>query len=189
MKLPDVSGVIVPGQSKVITYPFDVAASELSEATLTIMVGLGSASWTGDLKAYIAESSSEGDATADGGSTGPATASAPAERQSIWAPAGQGIQCPGTDARVWDFADCNPSNGVIDPNEFYGMVDQQNQQPAHDGVAIADGGTCPAYLCGYGHDAQGNRNPTSGEIQTQHGCEQGYIADAELCAAVGSPIE
>lgn len=64
-----------------------------------------------------------------------------------------------------------------------------NQQPPHDGVPIADGGTCPAYLCGYGHDAQGNRNPTSGEIQTKHGCEQGYITDVELCAAVGSPVQ
>ena len=108
--------------------------------------------------------------------------------RSIWAPPGQGIQCPGTDAFVWDYSDCNPSNGVIDPNEFYGIIDQQNQQPVHDGVAIADGGTCPAYLCGYGHDEQGNRNPTSGEIQTRHGCEQGYTTDVDLCAAVGSPI-
>ena len=90
---------------------------------------------------------------------------------------------------MWDFADCNPSNGVIDPEEFYDMVEPQNNQPAHDGVAIADGGTCPAYLCGYGHDEQGNRNPTSGEIQTRHGCEQGYITDVDLCAAVGSPIQ
>ena len=109
--------------------------------------------------------------------------------RSIWAPAGQGIQCPGTDAFVWDFADCNPSNGVIDPEAFYDMIERQNSQPAHDGVAIADGGTCPAYLCGYGHDEQGNRNPTSGEIQTRHGCEQGYITDVDLCAAVGSPIQ
>ncbi|QGW24505.1 MULTISPECIES: hypothetical protein [unclassified Dietzia] len=64
-----------------------------------------------------------------------------------------------------------------------------SQQPAHDGVPIADGGTCPAALCGYGHDEDGNRNPSSGEIQSQYGCEQGYITDAELCAAVGSPIQ
>ena len=38
--------------------------------------------------------------------------------------------------------------------------------------------------CGYGHDEQGNRNPSSGELQTQWGCEQGYITDPELCAAV-----
>lgn len=123
-------------------------------------------------------------------STTPAPPAAATEQaRSIWAPPGQGIQCPGTDAFVWDFADCNPSNGVIDPNEFYEMVEQQNQQPAHDGVPIADGGTCPAAICGYGHDEQGNRNPTSGEIQTQYGCEQGYITDPSLCAAVGSPIQ
>lgn len=116
-------------------------------------------------------------------------ATAQEQTRSIWAPPGQGIQCPGTDAFVWDFADCNPSNGVIDPAEFARLGQQQNQEPAHDGVPIADGGTCPAYLCGYGHDEQGNRNPTSGEIQTQHGCEQGYITDPELCAAVGSPIQ
>lgn len=121
----------------------------------------------------------------------PAPAVAPnTATRSIWAPPGQGVQCPGTDAFVWDFADCNPSNGVIDPNEFNRIVEQQqNQPPAHDGVAVADGGTCPAYLCGYGHDDQGNRNPTSGEIQTQHGCEQGYITDVDLCTAVGSPIQ
>ena len=64
-----------------------------------------------------------------------------------------------------------------------------NQQPAHDGVPIADGGTCPAAQCGYGHDEQGNPNPSSGELQTQHGCEQGYITDVELCAAVGRPVQ
>lgn len=64
-----------------------------------------------------------------------------------------------------------------------------NQQPAHDGVPVADGGTCPAAQCGYGHDEQGNPNPSSGELQTQHGCEQRYITDVELCAAVGRPIQ
>jgi len=54
-QLPNVSGVIVPGQSKVVSYTFDVAASELSEATLTVSIGLGSASWNGDLEAYISE--------------------------------------------------------------------------------------------------------------------------------------
>lgn len=64
-----------------------------------------------------------------------------------------------------------------------------NQQPPHDGIPVADGGTCPAALCGYGHDEHGNPNPSSGEIQTRHGCEDGYITDAELCAAVGAPIQ
>lgn len=109
--------------------------------------------------------------------------------RSIWAPAGQGQKCPGTDAWVWDYSDCNPSNGVIDPEEFNRILEEQNQQPSHDGVSVADGGTCPAYLCGYGTDDQGNRNPTSGELQSRAGCEQGYITDVELCAAVGSPVQ
>ena len=32
-------------------------------------------------------------------------------------------------------------------------------------IPVADGGTCPAAVCGYGHDANGNPNPSSGEIQ------------------------
>lgn len=51
-------------------------------------------------------------------------------------------------------------------------------------VPYAEGGTCPAAICGYGTNDQGQRNPTSGEIQTLHGCQEGYITDAELCDAV-----
>ena len=32
------------------------------------------------------------------------------ERDSIWAPAGQGHRCPRTDAYVWDVANCTPEN-------------------------------------------------------------------------------
>lgn len=45
------------------------------------------------------------------------------EQQGIWAPPGQGTRCPGTDAYVWNYADCNPSNGVIDPDEFYRLTE------------------------------------------------------------------
>lgn len=48
--------------------------------------------------------------------------------------------------------------------------------------------TGSAAECGYGYDEQGNANPSSGELQTQYGCEQGYITDPELCAAVGVPL-
>ena len=51
-------------------------------------------------------------------------------------------------------------------------------------IPYADGGTCPAYKCGYGTNSQGERNPSSGEIQTLHGCQDGYINDPELCSAV-----
>ncbi|MDY5839529.1 MAG: hypothetical protein SPJ78_02220 [Corynebacterium camporealensis] len=47
---------------------------------------------------------------------------------------------------------------------------------------------CPAAICGYGTDEHGNPNPTSGEIQTMHGCEAGYITDEELCQAVAEKL-
>ncbi|HIW91684.1 MAG TPA: hypothetical protein H9870_08495 [Candidatus Corynebacterium avicola] len=65
----------------------------------------------------------------------------------------------------------------------------ESNQPAHDGVAMADGGTCPAAICGYGHDAEGNRNPSSGEIQGRDGCQQGYIDDPGYCAAIEEVFE
>lgn len=43
-----------------------------------------------------------------------------------------------------------------------------NLGPGPDPATIpyADGGTCPAYKCGYGHDASGNPNPSNSEIQS-----------------------
>lgn len=106
----------------------------------------------------------------------PAPEETPAEPNSIWAPTGQGHQCPRTDAFVWDPADCTPENLGAGP------------LPDPASIPVADGGTCPAAVCGYGHDEYGNPNPSSGELQTQFGCEDGYITDAELCAAVGRPL-
>ena len=51
-------------------------------------------------------------------------------------------------------------------------------------IPYANGGTCPAHKCGYGHDASGNPNPSSGEIQAKNGCDTGYITAPALCAAV-----
>jgi len=51
-------------------------------------------------------------------------------------------------------------------------------------IPYADGGTCPAYKCGYGTNSQGEPNPSSGELQAFHGCQAGYIDDPELCDAV-----
>ena len=68
--------------------------------------------------------------------------------------------------------------------EFAALCKESNAQPpvqAPNGLSAE----CPAYLCGYGNDANGNRNKSSGEIQTQYGCEQGYITDPQLCGAVG----
>ncbi|MHA2788366.1 hypothetical protein ACXZ66_04360 [Corynebacterium sp. S7] len=53
-----------------------------------------------------------------------------------------------------------------------------------DAIPYADGGTCPAYICGYGTDENGNPNPSSGELQLMDGCEKGYIDDPQRCGAV-----
>lgn len=74
-----------------------------------------------------------------------AAAPVPAQR-GIWAPPGQGTRCPGTDAYVWDYADCNPSNGVIDPEEFYRLIEPT---PTYDEPYRSDGCIGPAAVCGY----------------------------------------
>lgn len=79
---------------------------------------------------------------------------------------------------------CNESAGgpmvLRDGTSIYDLQPQVDL----DNIPVADGGTCPAARCGYGHDANGNPNPSSGEIQTKHGCDEGYITDPTLCAAV-----
>ncbi|EEI16314.1 hypothetical protein [Corynebacterium lipophiloflavum] len=107
------------------------------------------------------------------------TASAPAKasskqrepaaaQNSAFTSPGEGYQCPGTDAFVTDPAYCTSTYLGGDPS-----YDEN----------------CPNYLCGYGVDANGNPNPTSGEIQTMDGCEQGYITDPSLCSAVAQRAE
>lgn len=68
--------------------------------------------------------------------------------------------------------------------EFAALCKESNAQPP---VQAPNGPSaeCPAYLCGYSNDDNGNRNKSSGEIQTQYGCEQGYITDPQLCGAIG----
>ena len=107
------------------------------------------------------------------------TTSSPAPEEPTGQPADEAAQagsgagdyqCPGTGAYVSGPEQC--------------AQDQQYAPQDLSTVAYADGGTCPAYKCGYGHDENGNRNPSSGEIQTKHGCDTGYITDPALCGAV-----
>lgn len=83
-------------------------------------------------------------------------------------------QCPGTDSFVNSASECAPW--------------QREELPA-DQIPFANGGTCPAYKCGYGHGANGKPNPTSGELQLMDGCENGYIEDPDKCAAVAGKAE
>lgn len=45
-----------------------------------------------------------------------------------------------------------------------------------------------AAVNGYGYAENGARNPSSGEVQAYHGCQDGYIDDPELCAAAESVV-
>lgn len=84
------------------------------------------------------------------------------------------------------------SDGTVQNTEYCG--NQPGAQAYRDAesaagldpseIPYAEGGTCPAYQCGYGHDENGNPNPSSGELQTLHGCDEGYITDQNLCGAV-----
>lgn len=81
-----------------------------------------------------------------------------------------------------------PTPQVEQPEAPQQQAPQQQapQQEAPQGGASPD---CPAAECGYGTAPNGNRNPSSGELQTQYGCQQGYITDEELCAQVGEVIQ
>ena len=62
-----------------------------------------------------------------------------------------------SDMSVVEWPDC-----ALPPQEA------ANLGPGPDPATIpyADGGTCPAYKCGYGHDENGNPNPSNSEIQS-----------------------
>lgn len=110
------------------------------------------------------------------------------EQPNIWTEPGVGYQCAATDAWVSDPANCTAANLGGDPayDDIWGpdaampadqmWMNENGPAPSYEG--------CPAAICGYGHNDQGERNPSSGEIQTLHGCQEGYITDPELCAAV-----
>lgn len=108
---------------------------------------------------------------------------------SIWSSPGVGYQCGGTDAWVYDPTNCTAANLGSDPS-YDSNFGPGAAVPAGQGyrdlsaVPTADGGTCPAYVCGYGTNEQGQLNPSSGEIQTFDGCQRGTITDPQLCSSV-----
>lgn len=91
--------------------------------------------------------------------------------QGIWAPPGQGTRCPGTDAYVWDFADCNPSNGVIDPEEFYRLM-EESEDPDPSTIPVWQGGTCSYAECGY---PPGEPAPGTMQAEVAEGCRSGQL--------------
>lgn len=113
----------------------------------------------------------------------------PQHVEPIWTEPGVGYQCMGTDAWVSDPAYCTSQNlgGETSYDELWGP---EAAIPAEEALRNSttspydDGEHCAAAICGYGTNSQGQPNPTSGELQTLHGCQEGYIDDPELCAAV-----
>ena len=108
----------------------------------------------------------------------------PEQSTSMFVPPSQGYQCPGTDAYVRNPSDCTSAN--LGGEKSYDSTYPGGMNPQKDPsqIPFANGGTCPAYKCGYGTDANGNPNPSSGELQTLDGCNAGYITDQSLCNAV-----
>lgn len=45
-----------------------------------------------------------------------------------------------------------------------------------------------AAVNGYGYAPNGARNPSSGEVQAYHGCQDGYIDDPDLCAGAEAAV-
>lgn len=88
------------------------------------------------------------------------------------------------------FAECYEANaallsdGSVVTDTINCGVEEEPKQPSEPAAPAEPECTGGAAECGYGYDEEGNPNPSSGELQTQWGCEQGYITDPELCAAV-----
>ena len=61
---------------------------------------------------------------------------------------------------------------------------ESNAGLAPSEVPFANGGTCPAYKCGYGTAPDGTPNKSSGQLQFEDGCRRGYISPQQ-CAAAG----
>lgn len=72
-------------------------------------------------------------------------------------------------------------NAVAPPS--VGTTSDRGYSCSGDRCYWPDGSPVPNYQrCG----TQCGEAPTSGEIQTRHGCETGYITDPELCAGLGN---
>lgn len=88
------------------------------------------------------------------------------------------------------FAECYEANaallsdGSVVTDTINCGVEEEPEQPSEPAAPAEPECTGGAAECGYGYDEEGKPNPSSGELQTQWGCEQGYITDLELCAAV-----
>ena len=80
----------------------------------------------------------------------------------------------------WSDGSVSYSQWCFDAQEEEQVLDDEHQPAPVDSKECVGS----AAECGYGTADNGARNPTSGEIQTYHGCQDGYITDPALCSAV-----
>ncbi|WP_133258543.1 hypothetical protein [Corynebacterium heidelbergense] len=71
---------------------------------------------------------------------------------------------------------------------FQPMMDAAGNQPQNQKAPAENSNSeqCvgPAAVCGYGIGPNGKPNPSSGELQLLHGCQEGYVQDPARCAQV-----
>lgn len=90
------------------------------------------------------------------------------------------------------FARCYENNAAMQPdrNVFADVERRGDFAVLRVVVAPAKRGCIgPAAVRGYGYDETRKLNLTSGEIQTYHGYQDGYISEPELCAAAVAVVE
>lgn len=105
--------------------------------------------------------------------TTPVAESAPAEEPTV-------VEClAGTPGPArWSDGSVSYSEWCFNQMGGETYMEEENPAEAPQGAAVTGYGTAP----------NGARNPSSGELQTQWGCQQGYIDDPALCDAVDEVI-
>ena len=112
----------------------------------------------------------------------PAATNEPYVVECLFGTPGQSLMSDGT---VRNTEYCSSQSGAQQYRDAENTAGYNpNAQPDPATVPFANGGTCPHYQCGYGVDANGNPNPSSGELQSLYACETGAITDQELCASL-----
>ncbi|MCQ4628341.1 hypothetical protein KBX17_11125 [Corynebacterium sp. CCUG 65737] len=74
---------------------------------------------------------------------------------------------------LWSDGSIEHSDYCFYANDGPSYLEQESQSGLLPGGAAVNG---------YGYDEYGNPNPSSGELQAEWGCQQGYLTDPEICS-------
>lgn len=128
---------------------WDLATYEFTVTDLDVEPGAGERPLPASASAIPADPQESTTAATEGASA------------SMWTDPGVGYQCFGTDAWTNDPANCTAANLGGDPSydTHWGpgaAIPAGETAQDLSNIPYANGGTCPAYKCGYGTDAEGN---------------------------------